>query len=252
MGYYHNKGYRVVLDTLPQFMELFANHYYPVIHVSQMNPKIKPKRVINFDLAYEITPKKLALKSYIDVTGEDIPLRNSRLKNRVGTDSKFFDRYILIHVDETGMPYRNAHGINWAFVVQYFQRLNFSVYQIGKRMKDSVAPYFNTVNIETLMFMVGEADAVIGIDSGVTQISVALGTPTAIFFGSVNPAYRYANFDRIQVIHTPCITEEDEWCYHSQNGNTTGVKCKYNEHTPPCSRYTEFQVIDAVNKLLNK
>lgn len=251
MEYYHNKGYQVVLDTLPKFFELFKNHYYPVIHTSQLDHRIKPIRTINFDMAYEINPKQLVLQSYIDVTGDkDIPLRNSKLVSIVDSSAKFFDKYILIHIDETGMPHRNAYNINWEFVVNYFKRLGYLVFQVGKRVGRIVAPHFNDANIETLIFLVREASVVIGIDSGVTQIAVSLDTPSVIFFGSVNPEKRYINFDKIKPLHSQCITKEDDFCYHNAEGSTTGAQCKYNAILPPCTSFSEWAVIDAVNKLL--
>lgn len=252
MEYYNRNGYQVVLDTLPQFMGLFKNHYFSILHISELSHKIKPVKIINFDMSYEVKPNQLVLESYIELTGESIPLIRPKLNCSVNESAKFFENYILIHIDETGMPHRQAHGISWKFVVNYYQRLGYTVLQIGKRVKEQIATYFNTVNLETLAFMIKNASLVIGLDSGITQISSALNTPSIIFFGSVNPSYRYCNFDNIEVLHSSCITKDDDFCYHSKESTTTGVKCKYNESLPPCTVFNEWQIIESANKLLSK
>lgn len=250
ISYYSEQGFQVVLDTIPEFMQLFSRYRYRVIHISEMDRRIKPIKSISFDMAYENKPNQLVLKSYIELTGEKIQLRNSRLNFPVDNNAYIFDKYILIHADNTGMSYRNCQGVNWAFVVAYYTKLGYLVFQIGKRMDEQVAPYLNTNNIESLMFMISGASLLIGIDSSPTQIAVALGTPAVIFFGSVKASLRYSSFENIQIIHSPCEKETDDYCYHSQIG-TTGVKCKYNELAPPCVQYDEWQVIKSGNKLLN-
>lgn len=249
INFYCEKGYQVVLDTMPQFMQLFSRYKYNVTHISEMNDKIKPFKEINFDMAYENLPKRLVLRSYIEFTGEDIPLRNSKLYFPTDNDAHLIDKLILIHIDDTGMEHRNCHGVNWHMVVAYYTKLGFQVYQIGKRMKEQVAPYMNTATIETMMFMISGAKLLIGIDSSPSQIAVALGIPAVIFFGSVKPSLRYYSMENIEVIHSPCIAEADDFCYHSEVG-TTGSICKYNEIIPPCTDYTEWQTIRAANKLL--
>ena len=108
----------------------------------------------------------------------------------------------------------------------------------------------NTPNIESLMFMIKGCRLLIGIDSSPSQIAVALDVPAVIFFGSVNPAMRYHSFENIEVIHSKCVKPEDDFCYHNEI-STVGVKCKYNELSPPCSVYSEKKVIKSANKLLN-
>jgi|ERR1039457_866213 hypothetical protein len=250
VAYYSKKNYQVVIDTLPEFMQIFLRYRYRVIHISQMNPKIIPERRINFEMVYENNPTKLVLESYIKVTGEKIPLRNSRLDFPIADNSYVFKKYILLHLDSTGLPHRDCHGVDWQVIFAYYTRLGYQVLQIGKRMKEEVAPYLNTPNIETLMFMIAGADLLIGIDSSPSQIAVALGVPAVIFFGSVNPVYRYSNFENIEVIHSPCVKKKDDFCYHKKAGTTVGVKCKYNEELPPCTIFSEYSVIKASNKLL--
>lgn len=250
ISYYCGKGYQVVLDTIHEFMQLFSRYKYKILHISEMDNRIVPVKRINFDMSYESKPQQLVLKSYIELTGENIPLSNSKLYFPVADNAFIFQNYILIHIDETGMPHRNCQGVNWAFVVAYYQKLGYLVFQIGKRMNEQVAPYMNTPNIESLMFMIKGCRLLIGIDSSPSQIAVALDVPAVIFFGSVNPAMRYHSFENIEVIHSKCVKPEDDFCYHNEI-STVGVKCKYNELSPPCSVYSEKKVIKSANKLLN-
>jgi hypothetical protein len=249
ISYYHNKGYQVVLDTLPEMMGIFYNHPYKIKHISQMNPKIKPIKVINLDMSYESKPKQNVLKTYYEFAGiTDGEMRNSRLNVYQNENQKLFQKYILISLHDTGMPHRNSYGVDWEFVVNYLSRLGFLVLQVGA-VNPHIAPHFNAETKEMLMYVVKGADLVIGLDSGIAQLSVALDRPTVIMSGSVDLSLRYHNFDKIQVVQGECESEADKHCYHSEIG-TTGVKCKYNENNPPCANHSHFSIIAAVNKLL--
>lgn len=249
IDYYAEKGLQVVIDTIPEFMQAFSRYRHKLIHISQMDVRIKPVRTISFDMAYEINPKQLVAKSYTDLTGENIPLRNSILNFPLDNNGSLFSKYILIHVDETGLNHRNCQGVNWDLVVSYYQRLGYQVFQTGKRMKEQVAPFINLSNIDMLMFMIAGADLFIGIDSSPLQMAVGLGTLAIGMFGSVNWRYRYLPTEKMIPLHTPCVKEDDDFCYHSETG-TTGVTCKYNSDNPPCVQFNEWEIIRAANKLL--
>lgn len=250
VDYFHNKGYQVVLDTLPQFMTIFFQHHYRIKHISEMNHKIVPERAINFDMAYEIKPIQPVLQSYFEIAGiADGKMQNSKLNLLATKNEMLFSKYILIHIDEVGLTHRNAYVDDWNYVVNYYQRLGFLVFQLGKRTKEIVAPYINTETLHMLMFIIKGADCIIGLDSSPCQIAVALGVPAAIFFGSVNPKLRYSDFSEIQVIHTDCPLGKDYFCYHKESG-TTGIECEINKLLPPCTQYSRWDVINAVNKLL--
>lgn len=247
MEYYHNKGYQVVLDTMPDYMRLFFQHYYPVLHLSQMDENIKPVRVINFDMAYEVSPKQPTLKSYYDVAGiKDGVMRNSRLNINRGGAEKFFDKYVVIHCDSTNLPHRNINKLDWTTVVRYLESEGYLVFQIGIGKHENVATFFNAMTIELMMYFIKHADLFIGIDSGPLQIAVGLDVPSVGFFGSVNPLFRYTNFDKLRVVQNPC---DYAGCYHETIG-TMGSACIYNQHFPPCCDFTATQVIEQIKQLL--
>ena len=135
------------------------------------------------------------------------------------------------------------------FVVNYLSRLGYLVFQVGKRTTQHIAPHFNAETKEMLLYIIKGADLVIGLDSGICQIAVALGVPAVVMAGSVDMTLRYVNFDKIQVVQGSCVKDEDKHCYHNQSG-TTGIKCKYDEDKPPCAVHSQWNLINAVNKLL--
>jgi len=248
--YFAKNNYQVVLDIPLDDMKLFLQYPYFLKHISQMNPKIKPIKVINLDMAYEIKPKQLVLKSYYEMAGiSDGELRNSRLYMHQEPHQKIFQKYILIHYDNLNMPHRNSYGVNWALIVAYYQKIGYLVFQVGNNPIEHIAPHYNCPTKDLLMYMCKGADLVIALDSGVAQISVALGTPTVILSGSVDLTLRYSNFEKIGVVQGECPSQEYKNCYHSVCG-TTGVECIYDKERPPCCSHGEFFIIEKSNKLL--
>jgi hypothetical protein len=250
IDYYSKKGFQVVMDIPEGEMKLFIQYPHFVKHISQMNSKIVPYKTVNLDMAYEVTPKRRVLESYYEMAGiTDGEIRNSRLYIYQEPHQRLFKKYILIHNDEVGLPHRNSYSANWAFVVGYYERLGYTILQVGNNPREQVATHFNCPTKDMLMYLCKGADLVIGLDSGVAQLSVALGTPTVIMSGSVNLQLRYVNFEKIGVVQGKCPSEEDKNCYHNSI-TTVGSKCKYDENTPPCSQHSEHQIIKEANKLL--
>ena len=249
--YFSKNNYEVVLDIPKDDTKLFSQYPYLIKHISQMNPRIKPVKVINLDMAYEKKPKQLVLQSYYEMAGiKDGELRNSRLYLNQKPNQKIFQKYILIHYDNTNMPHRNSYGVNWGVIVDYYQKLGYLLFQIGNNPIEHIAPHYNCPTKYMLMYLCKGADLVIALDSGVAQISVALGTPTVIMVGSVDLKLRYSNFEKIGVVQGECPKKELKNCYHNSI-NTVGVKCVINENMPPCSIHNEDNIIKETNKLLN-
>ncbi len=250
LEYYYKKGYKVAIDCLPDFYQVYQQHYFPVYFKANLNPKIKYKEVI-LDMVYENKPKQPVLKSYFEAAGiEGEPLRNSKLNIYAGAGERFFKKYAVIHVDYTDMAYRNIHGVDWKKVVNYLEKKGYSVFQVGKGMSEPIATHFNTMTIQLLMVFIKGADLVIASDSGVAQVSVGFNRPTIIMAGSVNLEYRYNDFENIKVVQNECPIPEKKHCYHEEAGRVIGSQCVVDKYTPPCCTYTAEQIINKVKELV--
>jgi hypothetical protein len=250
LEYYHKKGYRVALDTQDEFMKVYSQHHFPVYPKSYLHSNL-PYKEINLDMSYEIKPKQPVLQSYFEMAGiTDYELRNSRLNLRSGGNEKLFPKYAIIHIDSTGMEYRNQHNIDWKKVVLHLENKGFQVFQIGRRIDVQVAPLLNTMNLEFMMFIVKGADLFIGLDSGVAQVAVGFNVASIIFFGSVSAKYRYNNFDKIRIIQSNCPSESKKNCYHEENGRVIGSECVFNIQMPPCACYSADMVINEIKTLI--
>lgn len=250
LEYFYKQGNEVAIDTQDQFLGVYAQHYFPVIPKQHLNPKL-PYSEVNLDMAYEIKPTQPVLQSYFEIAGiKNVPLRNSRLNLRAGENQKLFEKYILIHLDDTGMPYRNSYGVNWKAVVMFLEDKGYLVFQIGRRVEKPIATLLNTMSLEFMMFVVKGADLVIALDSGVAQVSVGFNVPTVIMAGSVNLTLRYTNFERIRVVQSECPIPEKKNCYHEEAGRVIGSDCVVDNDLPPCTKYTATQVINAIKELI--
>jgi hypothetical protein len=239
MEYFHKKGFYVFLDVPSDVYSLFDKHFFPVFHASQVNEK--DIRYIDLDMAYEQKPKQLALKSYFEAAGvEDYELRNSRLNYPVSEKSRLFDNYVVMHVDDTDMEHRNAHGIDWDAVADALHDMGYIVITIGNgTCKHGV--FMRCLTKDMMMYVLAGASFFIGIDSGPSQAAVALGVHSYIFFGSVNPAYRYHDLSRITVIQNACPIGKDG-CYHEVI-SVTGQNCAVDENLPPCISHQTQNII---------
>lgn len=243
----HNKGYRVVLDVPAHLFDVFVPHDFPVRHISQFDSGRIPAKYIDLDMAYEVKPKQLHLKSYFEVCGiSGIEPTNPHLF--VGENmKKLFKNYAVIHIDERDTMPRNVRGVNWEYVVKYLEGMGYAVLQIGNGIHQTVATEINTPTIGFLKWIIGGANLFIGVDSGPAQIAVACGIPAAIFFGNVDPTYIYANLDNICTIevYEPCGTQK---CWHN-TVTTNGQICTVNAENPPCIKFDTKEVIDAINTI---
>lgn len=258
MEYFHKKGYRVVLDTLPQFETLFYNHYFPVLFPRQIDPRVlATAKVYNLEMSYESNPKQLHLKSYYEFCevpeGEQV-IRNPKLNVVVNKENTLFpQKYVCIHIDKRPQGGRNIYGIDWEAVVNHLLWQGFTVFQIGKgESEETGAIRINTLAEPLLMYLLAGAECCIGIDSGPMNVAVALGRKCIVFHGNVSPQYIWPDMKNIRVItkhnkENPVC--KSEYCWHSVIG-CEGVKCYLNESAPPCVQFETGDLIDAINELL--
>ena len=276
LHHFHKKGFRVVLDTLPQFYNLFLFHYFKVHHPDEIDPRLMQKaRVISLDMAYESQPDQLHLLSYFEMAGiQDGEIRNPKLTlqfNPKTPEYKLFRKYCVLHIDERAQPGRNIYGVEWEDVVWHLREKGYDVIQIGqgKHPKIFNAVEMRNMNEPMLMRLIGGADLFIGVDSGPFNIALAMDTPAIVFFGSVHPDYIIPDKANVTVISnhnadkpicrlphcwSSAISTEGVECVetHGVINRVTkmwqGTECVEQEAIPPCVRFTTQQVIDAINQ----
>lgn len=251
LEHFYKNGYRVVLETLPQFEQLFYQHYFPVEFFKKFDSSRIPYRLIDLDMSYESKPQQLHLKTYYEFAGiKDGTIRNPRLNlfHNTRTDIKLFEKYCVIHIDNREQPHRNIYGVNWDVVVFKLQSLGYTVFQVGKdRTCDiSSAIRINTPTTQFIMWLVASSDLFIGIDSGISHIASGFNIPSIIFFGSVNPEYIHPDLSNKIIIKNKDVCNTPH-CWSNVIG-TTGQECYVEKHKPPCVQFKTEQVIDAILK----
>lgn len=256
LRYFHEKGYRVVLDTLPQFQTFFQRHDFPVLFPHQIDPRVlETATVYNLDMSYESDPKKLHLQSYFEFCGvTDYKLTKPKLSLgfEINEYTKLFKKLAILHIDNRAQPHRNIYGVDWGYIARYLETRGYTVKQLGKDKTSEIdgLTKMETINENLLAYVCASADLFVGIDSGISHICSAFNVPSVIAFGSVNPKYIHANIDNIIPVHNHhkpvCKTP---FCWSNVIG-CEGQKCEVNETEPPCVEFTTAQFIDAINTII--
>lgn len=254
MHHFWQKGFRVVLKTLPQFYSLFANHYFPVESYDTFN-KAVPHRIIDLDMAYEVKPKQLHITSYFEMAGVmDGVIRNAKLNYFADETLKIFkQKYAVIHIDRRETVNRNAETAWWR-IVNHLLGNGYLVVQIGKNESVELeAIQMRTIAEPMMAYVISGCDLFLGIDSGPSHIAVATDRKCVLLFGSVNPAYIHADFTNIRVVTNHHPTDkpvcDTPFCWHN-SVSTNGQECVVDKDQPPCIRFDSTQIINAINELI--
>ncbi len=257
--HFYKKGYRVVLDTLPQFFRLFQQHYFKINHPEEIDGRLLANaKCYDLDFSYESKPKQLHLKTYFEyceVPESEMDLRNPSLNLHIEKvpGTKLFKKYCVLHLATRKQGGRNVQGtIDWPEVVQYLKQKGYDTIQIGGTDEDAIpgALQMMTPGEPFMMWVVRESDLFLGIDSGPANIAVAFEVPAAIFFGNVEASFIYADLSNIEIIeNTPYCGNEK--CWHNLEG-CEGMECIVDEKKPPCVQFTHESVITAIDNLCNK
>lgn len=259
LEYFHNKRCRVVLDTLPQFKNIFRQHHYKIHFPEELDARLIPNaRTYNLDMAYEVKPGHLHLKTFYEfceVPEAERVYRNPRLHLNFDTikDCKLFDKYAVIHIDRRPQQGRNINGVDWELAVRYLKSLGYHVIQIGVGESETIkgATRMHTPGEPFLMWVIASSDLFIGADSGPSHIASGFDIPSILFFGSVNPAFIHADLSNKICIHhhhpgTMCCAKP--FCWHSAV-TTTGIPCYIDNDKPPCINFTTEELISAIDQI---
>lgn len=255
--YFFKKGYRVVLDTLPQFYNLFIQHQFKVHRPEEVDGRVLAEaKKYDLDFSYESKPAQLHLKTYFEfceVPEKEMLLQNPILHLNIPKDesTKLFKKYAVIHYPDRKQQSRNIQGtIDWPEVVKHLKSKGYDSIQLSGGEPIEGALRMQTPGEPFLMWVLREADLMIAIDSGPSNIAVAFEVPSIIFFGSVNPAYIYADLSNIEVIQHKNVCRSP-MCWSASVG-CEGTPCIENEEKPPCVQFTTDQVLTAINNITCK
>lgn len=252
LRYYAAKGYNVVVDIPIQYFELFNQHYFPVKHISQFDEgRIKPEKVINLDMSYEVKPIQTYLKTYFEFAGiTDYQLSKPKLFPYVDEKTKLFKKYAVVHIDQRNdTPERNVNGVNWKAVERYLVSNGYVVLQIGMGLHESCGIEINTPTVGFMKFVIAGCDLFLGIDSAPAHIALAYNKKSVLFYGSTNPNYIHCDLTNVEIVQAPC---DNSFCWHYAGG-TSGKTCKYigTDKYLQCTKTDSDTVIDKIYKLIS-
>lgn len=250
LDHFYKNGYRVVLDTFPEFEQLFHQHYFPVEFFRNFDSTRIPYKLINLDMSYESKPQQIHLKTYYEFAGiKDGEIKNPRLNlyQNTRTDIKLFEKYAIIHADNRGQSHRNIYGINWETVVFSLQQKGYTVIQLGKDRTCDIkgATRINTPTVQFMMWVIASSDLFIGIDSGPAHIASGFNIPSILFFGSVNPEYIHPDLTNKIIIKNVDVCDTPH-CWSNVTG-VSGQDCYIDNDMPPCTQFKTSQLIEAIN-----
>lgn len=257
LAYFYKKGYRVVFDTLPQFHNIFLQHYFKVHRLEEVDPRIlQTAKKYDLDFSYESKPRQLHLKTYFEfceVPESEMLLQNPvlHLNIPVGPATKLFKKYCVLHIQDRKQTSRNIQGnIDWAAIVKYLKSKGYDSIQLSGGEDIEGALRMQTPGEPFLCWVIREADLMISIDSGPSNIAVSFGVPAVIFVGSVDLKYIYADLSNI------CVIEKEpncgnEKCWHNVVG-CEGMDCIVNKDAPPCVDFNHEDVVGKIDLFIKK
>lgn len=254
ISYLTLKNFNVVLDIPLSFFEIFIHHPSSVKHISKHDKRVPFAAVVDLDMAYEVNPRQLHLKSYKDVVFGDAVkdsdvICRPQLYPPVTPDKKLFDKYAVVHIDKRETTHRNVYGVNWMIVSRFLRSMGYTVIQVGANESDDAGGLkINTPSTGFLKWVIGGADLFIGVDSGPSHLAVAQNIKSVIMFGSVTPEYIHPDMTDIVALQSSCPAGKPG-CWHEKPG-TEGSICIVAPDMPPCGIINEQDIIEGVKKLL--
>lgn len=260
MRYFNDTGHMVVLNTSPNFYNLFVRHDYRIYNIHHIDGRLlENAKFYDLDMSYENNPKMSHLICYFEACGVKMKDYGDYLvKQRlflgfdINKNTKMFNKYAVLHIDDRPQPSRNVFGVDWAFVVRELQTEGYTVIQLGfQDKKIPGAVYMKTINENLLCYVIAGADIFIGVDSGLSHIAAGFDIPSVIFFGNVHPEIIHVDLSNI----VPVMNYDDNnpicekpYCWHSVIG-CAGVPCYIDENLPPCVKFTTEQVLNSIKFL---
>jgi hypothetical protein len=233
--------------------EVFDNYPNPNLFVNDIS-KMIPLQKDFISLQFELFPKIHILEAYARQAHITLPLNYPQLHlSEEEKKRRIPMRYAILNLDAYNSPInlsRNAYGIRWEEVTHYLHSQGIEVIQLSKNGENLVADWIATVSIRDVMSWIYNAALFIGLDSGPSHIASALGIPSIIFFGSVNPMLRHLDRNKKVFIQQGCPFAH---CYHTPDPapRRFGQICRMVKvgNPPPCCIHDTKTVINAIQSL---
>ncbi len=242
--YFLSEGLAVNIVT--EHGEAFAHYLHELLSVN--NPHFfRYTRTIDLDGAYESRPHLHLLKAYQEAAQIPhlLPTYPQIHLSETEKERKIPGEYVIFHLEETSQNFRNVYGIDWKEVRLYLENQGYTVFQIAKYKGEPSFDRYPTQNFREVISLLHRAKMFIGLDSGPSHIAAALGIPSLLFFGSVNPFFRHLPCFKGIFLQGAC---EKAHCYHlSENPH-----CLLNMTKPKCSHHTTDAVLTALSHLITK
>jgi hypothetical protein len=250
--WYCEQRWNVVLDIPASFWDLFVNYEYGVLHISHLDKgRIKPEKEINLDMAYEVYQDRPFLQCYFDMCGiTDYKLTKPQLWPFTKPENRLFRSYAVLHIDERDTVERNTSGVNWELIKKVLQNKGIDLIQIGVGKHDEYGLWVNTQSVGMMAYVIAGASLFIGVDSGPSHLAIAKNVPAVLLFGSTDADKIHVDTSDVYVVQGDC---DKKGCWHVKGG-TAGQKCLYigTENEYQCTRHKTAEVLDAIDKILNK
>jgi ADP-heptose:LPS heptosyltransferase len=247
--------------------ELFENYPLPNVHFVKDLSKLEKvlwglenwfpltRFFVSLDGAYEKNPKTHVLYAYQQKAG--LPITHEYPRLYLSQEEKRFRpsevgerKYVVLHLESLAeRNYRKVYGVEWEKVVSALSAKGFVVIQVGKDPLSISGTLHVKTSLREAIGIISGAAFFIGIDSGPSHLAAALGVPSIIFFGAVNPDFRhFRDLFKGRFLQQFC---EYAGCYH-ESVETKKPFCRLvgNEGIPKCSLHTTEYVLDNIEKLI--
>lgn len=210
---------------------------------------------ISLEKAYEKRPKMHFLQAYQQEAGLPVTREYPHLHLSAEELKKVLvaaKKYAVLHIESfSDKNYRKVYGVDWNNVVKYLTEKGFTVVQLGKNPAPLNGVEHVRTSIREMMVVIKKSSLFIGIDSGPSHIAASLGTPSLLFFGAINPAYRH--FPELLKGHILQQACEYAGCYHEASKKEE-VDCRLvgNSGIPKCSLHTTEYVRGHIDSIIKE
>jgi ADP-heptose:LPS heptosyltransferase len=209
---------------------------------------------IDLEHAYEKNPRMHLLSAYQQAAG--LPMTREYPKIYLSGAELAYQppgiagKYVVLHLESlTDRNYRKVFGVDWDQVVSALSSKGLAVVLIGKNPDPVAGAIHVKTTIRGMIPVIRGAAIFIGIDSGPSHLAAAVGVPSLIFFGAVNPDFRhFRDLLKGRILQQYC---EFAGCYHEgPPGVEPSCRLVGDKGIPKCSLHTTAYVLNNIDLLI--